>query len=477
MCWYHPRMTFSRTVKKTLAAFVVVCSLRAGSGVSAEVSGNQGKTTEDIPVLRFPRRFPSGGLSWSRERYPEQYLPANMATNQFHGLNDRDKERFLDVANRAYSRELVTGFSYTNTAPAGPAVTLSYCRKAETFVGRLSARGLKPQFAYQIKLSGNIQADPDGFERIGRLGRWRQLGSSQTNFKDADYVNATDKKTFESYIFFDFFVTDHNGCAEKDFYLDSTLHVLFNQTHQSPPSASDSWPEIVTFTNTASWVYANPRPRVMPHRLYAETEAGNKGQIRPHIGEAFLPAGAYQGRVTLIEETFHGYGDEGFWPTVMACPVAFEVVDQPRPTVAWGALPQGKQIPFTDFATRNLKFVELSAENCSLVPSGPIAYPVLEMTNGVPVTPGGLAIVSFEVATRWAQEFSLYAGPGRGMKDAIRYRIPKRASTGWCRIEMEIRFGRDPKIGYLSFLFSIYDTEIKLRNLQIVPHPGHALGG
>ncbi len=425
------------------------------------------------PPLRLPQLVPGRGLAWSKARYPEQHEPSNLAAGRLHGLDDRENERFLDVANRAYSREFVTGFSYTEPALARPEVTVTFCRRAETFAGRLVARGLKPHFAYQLKLRGDHEADPVAFARIGRLGRWRRRGSLLTNFTDQDFAAAADKSLFESYVLFDFFVTDHQGAAEKDFYLDSTLHVLFNYPWQAVPGDSDSRPVTVRFTNTAARIYANPRPAVAPQGVFAQTEAGFNGQVRPGIGEAFLPPGAYRARLALVEESFHSYGDGGYWATVMECDVAFEVVSRPRPPPpAWRHdLAGGRPVPFTDFVACHAAVESLAADFCRFVPDGGGLSPRLLLTNAVPLRRGERQIAAFEVRSEMGDTLTLLAGDDPLLRTADSYRLPAAGFGGWQRVEVEITFAPEIERCHLAFALPRLAAGVELRNLRLIGLP------
>lgn len=455
------------------------CLLAASLGVLAV--GSVGAWDDEIAMpaddrwnppapLRIPHRVPSRGLSWSRAQYPAQYVAGNTVSNRLHGLDDRENERFLDVANRAYSREFVMGFSYTNPALARPVVDVLYCRKAETFTGLLRARGLKPHFAYQIKLRGDHAADPVAFERIGNLGRWRRLTGRSTNFTDAEVAAAPDKSLYESYILLDFFVTDANGSAEKEFYLDSTLHVLFNQPLQGLPRSADSRSVTVHFTQTDSRIYANPKPAVKPHYVFAETEAGSNGQVRPHIGEAFLPPGAYRAELVLTEETFHGYGygDSGFWPTVMACDVAFEVSGPTAPSPVWpDGLPVGRPVALTDFSPRHARVLRATPSEIAASPIESPYYSTLTQTNAIPLMRGQRQIATFEVKADWIETLSVLASADRRFGTADRYQIPLGGRYGWQRVELEITF--DPAIDrcYLLFYLPPYGMPLELRNLHV----------
>ncbi len=418
--------------------------------------------------LRIPHRVPSRGLSWSRLHYPEQYAGLNVVTNRLHGLDDRENERFLDVANRAYSREFVTGFSYTNPALANPLVEVSYCRKAETFTGLLRARGLKPHFAYQIKLRGKHAADPAAFERIGNLGRWRRLGTRQTNFGDGEVAAASDKSLYESYILFDFFVTDHLGNADKEFYLDSTLHVLFDTPMQGGPALGDSRAVKVSFTNTGSRLYANPKPAVVPHWVFAQSEAGQN--TRPAIGEAFLPPGSYRVDLVLVEETFHGYGygDSGFWPTVMTCDVAFDVVRKPVPSPLWPEpLPPGTPVALTGFMPRNAQVQHATPSGLAAREIDAASYSTLILTNAIRLARGQRQVAVFDVRAEWVEALDVLTCADLRFKEVDRYRIPLAGRVGWQRVELEITPDPDVDRCHLLFYLPPYGSLLELRDLRI----------
>lgn len=294
--------------------------------------------------VKLPELLPSGGIGWSRQRYPDQYGEENRIETRLEPVEGvgsagfRQQQRFLDVAGRAFSRDFSSRFSYEPGAEWSPVVRLSYLKRAETFVGHISATGLKPDFAYQVKLRGMFE-DRDAFERIGRLGRWRLPGGG-TNFTDEDYADYPDKEEVRSYLLFDFFITDARGNVEHDLYLDSSLHVLYNATWQGGPRREDTRPVVVKPGRPDSWLYARPLSQVESQEIYAESESDSpSGNDRPHVGRAFLPPGKYRAHVALTEESFHGFGDAGYWATVMQAPVEFDVVDRPRPPAGqWGRL-------------------------------------------------------------------------------------------------------------------------------------------
>ena len=57
--------------------------------------------------------------------------------------------RWLDIADQEYSPAFRETFKYADAS-----VTVEYLKTADTFRGKLSAKNLKPNFAYQVKLVG-----------------------------------------------------------------------------------------------------------------------------------------------------------------------------------------------------------------------------------------------------------------------------------------------------------------------------------
>jgi hypothetical protein len=278
----------------------------AGSGF--EVSTIQGLRTSILPG-------PPRGKS-SREF---RLNPTNSLA--MTGMNDEKNERWCDIAGNIYASPFIGKFSYESPATNPPIVRVSIDKKSPTFSGRLEAHGLKPNFAYQMKLRG-IFSDRKSFEAIGYAGRWR-LPGLMTNYRDEDYLAYEDKANAESYLFFDFFVTDANGNAVRDFALDACLHVLWSGTHQSfPDRPEDQLMAIVWVADPK--VYARPKTRGSLERVWAEIESPRYKSVDQ---KRFLPAGDYNAEMVLTEESFHSwYRDGGYWATVSKVPVQFTVV-------------------------------------------------------------------------------------------------------------------------------------------------------
>jgi len=236
------------------------------------------------------------------------------------GMDDAANERWCDVAGNYYSAHFVASHSYERRCARNPQVLVRIEPQADTLRGRLEVRRLKPNFAYQIKLRG-VFADRRDFEAIGRIGRWR-LPGRYTNYSDEDYLDCPDRAAAEAYVLFDYFVTDVNGDAVRDFALDSSLHVLWNASRQGgEPRADDLWPAVVLAGDPA--VYSRPKARPTTEWLWAERES-----IRYTNGDQRirLPPGEYHAELALTEESFHSLDrDGGYWATVYRCPVTFAI--------------------------------------------------------------------------------------------------------------------------------------------------------
>lgn len=209
--------------------------------------------------------------------------------------------RWMDAADNLYSDAYQNSFQYDR-----PIVNLTYHNQSDTFRGTLVAKGLKPNFAYQMKLTGKptagwgIKGDDWSNEQLGYKGRrWRQQ-PNPGNAGDADYEANKGKPdyVFLGYLFFDYFVTDENGNANKKFALDNSFHVLW-KTSQRTPGSNDSKPTQHTVkANATSPAYDTDNE--MTIGLYGEWEQG-----RALPGKARLEPGTYKLQFIVTEESFH----------------------------------------------------------------------------------------------------------------------------------------------------------------------------
>lgn len=252
---------------------------------------------------------------------PERFTLTATNAQSMVGMDDPLNERWCDVAGNFYAAAFIAGYSHeTGRGLRHPHVLVRVDPHGDTLKGRLEAHRLKPNFAYQLKLRG-LFADRAAFEAIGRAGRWRLPGRG-TNYTDADYETYPDKAAVESYILFDYFVTDRNGNAVRNFALDSSLHVLWNATRQGgEPEPGDLFRAVVLADDPAT--YARPKPGATAEWLWAERERPRYAHADQQIR---LPPGTYEAELVLTEESFHSQDrDGGFWATVFRCPVAFAI--------------------------------------------------------------------------------------------------------------------------------------------------------
>lgn len=218
------------------------------------------------------------------------------------------KYRWRDIADATYSSAFRKAFRYREGQ-----VTVTYSDPAApTLRGKLVAHGLKPNFAYQIKLEGRPTgprplredrlADPANWsnQQIGSVGRWWCLEDDWNTWEYYGVSSYHEGHTLLGYLLFDFFVTDGQGNAAVEFSVDSSFHVLW-KTSQFPPGSTDGRPRTFLVRGTSSYGYPKA---VKPVRvsIYAEHEYG-----RPVPGQLRLPPGKYACRLLLTEESFHSY--------------------------------------------------------------------------------------------------------------------------------------------------------------------------
>ena len=250
--------------------------------------------------------------------------------------------RWLDVADQAYAQTYQDSYNYTQAR-----VNIDFYTNATVLHGTLTARDLKPNFAYQLKLLGKSDSDPAANQRVGLVGRWWQEewngtqwvngqnlnskgdGSSpspndQTYFSRKDISDATSptgkKYCYSAYWCFDYFVTDANGNAIVDFRADNSYHVLW-KTSQLARTTNDG-PII-----TRSFSVSLPHPLGAYDAAHPETAAEVFGEWeRLPAGSVRLPVGQYQVSFLLTEESFHGSGLAGGWAAALSADARFAIV-------------------------------------------------------------------------------------------------------------------------------------------------------
>ena len=265
------------------------------------------KTRGNIPISILPG--PSRKHKTAFRLKPDQAL-------KLTGIKKQTNERWSDISGNYYSEKFTSKFTYDGK---GAEVLVAIEEKSDTLRGRLEAKGLKPNFAYQIKLRGLFEHF-ESFERIGYAGRWRFPGKA-TNFTDVEYRARKDKSDVESYLFFDFFITDKNGNAIRDLELDSSLHVLWNAKRQRSIPNGEFLVLKVDAQNPGT--YSSPKKKKDVEFLWAERE---RNRYSSPDQKRFLPPGKYEAELVLTEESFHSMGnDGGYWATVFKGRISFVV--------------------------------------------------------------------------------------------------------------------------------------------------------
>jgi len=248
-------------------------------------------------------------------------------------------ERWRDITGVGYDGRFREAFSYEDTRRHRAEVR--YDSEAQTLQGAVLARGLKPNFAYQLKLVGleplmGARAEDNALDprvwsswQLGRLGRW-WCEDCQWNVGDADLsAHVEDGHAVTGYLLFDWLVTDARGDAQHRFSLDSSLHVLW-RVGQRDRASNDSPPRWYTISRPSE-VYP-------PAAAEARQQVGIFGEWepdRPRIGSARLAPGSYHVGMNLTEESFHDNMDEereleggGFWAWVLQSELQFEVREE-----------------------------------------------------------------------------------------------------------------------------------------------------
>jgi hypothetical protein len=260
-----------------------------------------------------------GGGSQGAARVPKNMR--SVALIPFDDPSWEARQRWLDIADQPYSGRFTNEFRYT----AGQ-VVLSYDPDPSTpyFIGHIEARGLKPNFSYQLKLAGKPSAGNRGWgthsddranEAIGRATRWwndtTQANTNDRQFQANALLPPEQQYSIYGYAFMGEFVTDANGNASVNFNGSRAYHIVWQDKQNSFTDRLFGNFEIAS-SRAPFYGYGNEMPRKRV-KLWYEWESG-----RPH--DVRLPAGTYNCRFLLTEETFHAVNAEvgGKWPTVLA---------------------------------------------------------------------------------------------------------------------------------------------------------------
>ncbi len=224
--------------------------------------------------------------------------------------------RWRDIAGNLYAVAYQDTYLYDDALAA---ITFESCQDS-VFAGVVSGTNLKPNFAYQVKLVGKPEGvwGPDGDdvtnERLGYAGRWWRMTPNPGNSSDSDYEAHRDDPDYiyEGYLLFDFFVTDSLGLADAGFATESSYHVLWweHQRARGPCDSPVEWSTVVGYATDPAY---DEDIGPVDIGVYAEIE-------RLCEGETTLPAGTYDCRFILTEESFHQSGEgDGNWASVLKC--------------------------------------------------------------------------------------------------------------------------------------------------------------
>jgi hypothetical protein len=112
---------------------------------------------------------------------------------------------------------------------------------------------------------------------------------------------------FTGYLVFDYFITDSNGAASFSFQADSSYHVLWKTSQQTPKSGDGPLKTATVDSTTVS--------------VYGEWE-------RLPTGAVYLSPGMYECQAILTEESFHGSGGSlaGNWAGAVSGNISFTII-------------------------------------------------------------------------------------------------------------------------------------------------------
>ena len=301
--------------------------------------------------------------------------------------------RWMDSADQVYAASYQAGYNYTQAS-----VHINYYTNAEVLHGTLTATNLKPNFAYQLKVTASPSVDRATIEGIGLTGRWWQeeyiwdntygyiwgngcnLNSkgdgSSPNPNDNTYYSRRDVVNLASptglnyrytpYRLLDYFITDGSGNASLVFSADSSYHVLWKTTQRSRASSDGPLKTVSFDPDPASPAYDTDYPEAMVS-VFGEWE-------RLPTGGIFFAPGTYQAQFLLTEESFHGSGLAGGWAAAMRADAVFTIVTESEPGCSYaliGDLNDDCKVDTTDFAIMAQSWLT----DCITNPSDPLCVP------------------------------------------------------------------------------------------------------
>lgn len=286
-----------------------------------------------------------GGGNGGTSIAPPSNPPASVRLQTFADPWNQAVPRWRDIANTRYAPSFQSAFSYRNSA-----VTISYATAPNQrfFTGRVMAGGLKPNFAYQVKLAGKpvfasrgtgtaqshvlatsresgaqavardvldaggqkipVNGDDWANQQLGYAGRWwDDTEPPSTNLNDEYFRANYPRHTLYGYLFMGVFVTDENGAANAEIVGNHALHITWQDEQQSGRDFDAG-----TFAVKPSSAYESSFLG-KSFKLWYERENGRPSAVT-------LAPGTYHCRLLVTEEAFHGAGgsDGGVWKTVLA---------------------------------------------------------------------------------------------------------------------------------------------------------------
>jgi hypothetical protein len=262
--------------------------------------------------------------------------------------------RWQDVAGQVYGNAYRSSYGY---GQSNVVAQVTFERVASTLCATFTATNLKPNFAYQAKLSGDPGTTGTN-ELIGLTGRWWQEewngaawvnGWNLNNKGNGYYPNPNDttyfsrrdtpdptsptgkKYRYTGYRVFDYFITDQNGNTSFSFEVLNCYHVLW-KTNQRAWAANDGPIKTVTFDpSTTQPAYETDYPE-KTESVFGEWER------LPMGGLPLLP-GDYSCQIMLTEESFHGWDATnpypGGWAAAMGAPIQFMIGSPPANARRW----------------------------------------------------------------------------------------------------------------------------------------------
>ncbi len=193
-------------------------------------------------------------------------------------------QRWKDVAGNLYEG------TWNSSAYNGASVVVDYGVTGNRLTGTVTATGLKPNFAYQLKLEGSSDA-------------WTNTTLSAIGRNDGG----------PGYLPFGLLVTDQSGNATVSFVTDSSFHVLYRTPDSTGITGTYGVVARTGNDGPVSYYAFDPDPSSPWYSVnYDPANVGIYGMYEPGRalpGNLQLPDGTYICKFVLTEESFH----DGMW--------------------------------------------------------------------------------------------------------------------------------------------------------------------